>query len=261
MPLREDLLQPIPGSNPAGTGLRYDPIYDKIKEARREEEDVEQGDWKRTRKVANWPLVVQLASDALATKSKDLQIAAWLTEALLKQEGLGGLRAGLGLLRSLLETFWDRVYPELEDGDTELRAGPLNWVGRYLEAGVRTVALNKAGHDVLKYKESRTVGYEADAKGDEKKQAARNAAISEKKLTAEEFDKAFEATPKGFYKQLVTDLDGCTKAIQELDELGQQKFGGDAPAYSGLSRALEDVQDAARQLLEKRLQTDPDPVD
>jgi len=261
MPLREDLLQPIPGSNPAGANLRYDPSYDKIKEARREEDDVEQGDWKRTLKVADWPLVIKLAGDALATKSKDLQIAAWLTEALLKQEGLGGLRAGLGLLQGLLEKFWDQLYPELEGGDAELRAGSLNWVSRYLEAGVRTVPLNKAGHDMRKYKESRAVGYEADAKGDEKKQAARDAAISEKKLTAEEFDKAFDATPKAFYKQLVTDLDGTTKAIQELDALGEQKFGDASPSYSALGQALEEVQHAARQLLERKLQTDPDPVD
>jgi len=261
MPLREDLLQPIPGSNPAGANLRYDPIYDKIKEARREEEDVDQGDWKRTRKVADWPLVIKLSGDALATKSKDLQIAAWLTEALLKQESLGGLRVGLELLRRMLEKFWEQLYPELEGGDAELRAGPLTWVGRYLDAGVRTVPLTKAGHHMLKYKESRTVGYEAEAKADEKKQAARDAAISEKKLTAEEFDKAFEATPKAFYKQIVTDLDGCAKAIQELDAFGQQKFGDAAPGYGPLSQALEEVQDAARQLLEKRLQTDPDPID
>src|SRR3989442_911345 len=107
MAVKEDLLQPIPGSNPAGTNLRYDPVYDKIKEARREEEDVDQGDWKRQRKIADWPLVIKLASDVLATKSKDLQVAAWLTEALLKQEALGGLRSGLGLLRGLLERFWD----------------------------------------------------------------------------------------------------------------------------------------------------------
>src|SRR3989442_286920 len=111
MAVREGLLQPIPGLNPAGTNLRYDPIYDKIKEARREEEDVEQGEWKRARKVADWPLVIKLASDALATKSKDLQIAAWLTEALLKQEALGGLRAGLGLLQGLLEKFWRSPRP------------------------------------------------------------------------------------------------------------------------------------------------------
>src|SRR5437660_2112228 len=116
----DQLLQPIPGSNPAGANVRYDAVYDKLKEARREEEDVDQGEWKRPRKVADWPLVIKLTGETLATKSKDLQIAAWLTEALLKQEGLGGLRAGLELLRALLDKFWDQVYPELEGADTEL---------------------------------------------------------------------------------------------------------------------------------------------
>jgi len=85
---------------------------------------------------------------------------------------------------------------------------------------------------MLKYKESRSVGYEVDAKKDDKKREAREAAISEKRLTAEDFDKAFEATPKAFYKQFVADLDGCAKAIQELDEFGQQKFGEAAPAMA-----------------------------
>ena len=35
----EPLLQPIPGDNPAGPSLRYDPVYDEIKRAREEEDD------------------------------------------------------------------------------------------------------------------------------------------------------------------------------------------------------------------------------
>lgn len=92
MPLRNDVLQPVAGANPAGASLRYDPVYDKIKEARRQDDDAPQGDWARARKVADWPQVIKLAGDALATKSKDLQLAAWLTEALLRQEGLAGLQ-------------------------------------------------------------------------------------------------------------------------------------------------------------------------
>jgi hypothetical protein len=33
MPLRADLLNPIAGPSPAGADLRYDSLYDKIKEA------------------------------------------------------------------------------------------------------------------------------------------------------------------------------------------------------------------------------------
>ena len=95
MPLREDILAPIPGDNPSGIDLRYDNkllIHDKIKEARRQDDDLAQGAWETERKTANFPLVIKIAQDALATVSKDLQVAAWLTEALLQTERYAGLR-------------------------------------------------------------------------------------------------------------------------------------------------------------------------
>src|SRR5260221_8924979 len=105
MPLRDDLLNPIPGENPSGANLRYAPVYDKIKEARREEDDAPQGEWSHERKVADWKLVIKLSGDSLATKSKDVQLAAWLIEAMLRTEGFAGLLAGLKLLHGLIETF------------------------------------------------------------------------------------------------------------------------------------------------------------
>ena len=53
MPLREDILNPIPGEIRAAQDLRYDPVYDKIKEARREDDDLNQGAWQHERKVAD----------------------------------------------------------------------------------------------------------------------------------------------------------------------------------------------------------------
>ena len=90
----EPLLAPIAAPHPGGVELRYDPVYDKIKEARREDDDVPQGDWQVERKTADWPGVVRMATDALATKSKDLQIAAWLTEAKLRRENGNKARIG-----------------------------------------------------------------------------------------------------------------------------------------------------------------------
>src|SRR5882724_4843125 len=105
MPLRDDLLNPIPGPNPSGENLKYNPVYDKIKEARRQDDDAPQGEWQRERKIADFPQVLKLAGDALATKSKDLQLAAWLTEALVNREGFAGLREGLKLIQGLIENF------------------------------------------------------------------------------------------------------------------------------------------------------------
>ena len=111
MPFPEDLLNPIDGPNPSGVNLRYEPIYDKIKEARREEDQPPPGMTERDRKVADNSLVIKLTKDALTNKTKDLQLVAWLTEALLKQQGFAGLKDGLFLCHGLLENFGMRSTP------------------------------------------------------------------------------------------------------------------------------------------------------
>ena len=100
----EALLQPIPGGQPCGLDLRYQPISDQIKEARREEADISQGVWLTDVKTADYPLALKLCKDALTKRGKDLQIAGWLTEALLNLEGFAGLRQGLQLIYRLLDT-------------------------------------------------------------------------------------------------------------------------------------------------------------
>jgi type VI secretion system protein ImpA len=112
MPFPDELLNPIEGPNPSGVNLRYDPVYDKIKEARREEDHPPPGMTERDRKVADNLLVLKLTQEVLTARTKDLQLAAWLTEALLKQKGFGGLKEGLAFCYGLTEKFWDTVYPD-----------------------------------------------------------------------------------------------------------------------------------------------------
>ena len=261
MPMRGDLVTPIPGPNPAGIDLRYDPLYDKIKEARHEDDDAPQGDWQRARKTADFALVTKLAGEALATRSKDLQLAAWLTEAQLRRDGFAGLRTGLECMRAILVRYWDDLYPQLEDGDPELRAAPLSWVGLSLGPAVRLVALNRSGHDFFKYKESRTTGYEADASSEPKKLQARQQAIEDGKLSAEDFDRGFDATPKVWYKELAGDVDGCVEALGDLDRVSRERFGDSAPNFLRLQDSLAEVQRVVRQLLTKKLELEPDPPD
>lgn len=257
MPIREDLLNPIPGDNPGGKNLRYEPIYDKIKEARREDDTLNQGDWQRERKVADWPAVLKLTQEAIATQSKDIQLAAWLTEALTVREGFAGFLGGMQLIRGLIDGFWDNLFPEIEDGDVELRAAPLSWIGTKLDLRLRAVAITNAGHSYFQYKESRTVGYEKDMSAEQKK--VRDKLLKEEKLAPEEFDKGFEETPKAFYKQTEKDLDATLQLLRELDETCQVKFGDDFPSWSATTNALEEIRHVVHSLLEKKRETDPDP--
>jgi type VI secretion system protein ImpA len=260
MPLPDNLLNPIPGENPSGEDLRYAPIYDQIKEARREEEETAQGEWVHDVKKADFPLVIKLSTEALATKSKDLQIAAWLTEALVRVEGFPGLRQGTQLLQDLTSTFWETVYPQLEDGDAELRASPLQWIGTSLGFTLRNVPLNRAGNAWVDYVESRKIPSEEQADTDEKV-TARRVALGAGKLAPEQFDKSFTETPKAFYAASESALDDSTKLVESLDTLCRDKFGDVSPSFVDLKKALQEVRHTVHQLLQKKRETEPDPVE
>ncbi|PYT54499.1 MAG: type VI secretion system protein TssA [Acidobacteria bacterium] len=254
MPLPEGLLHPIPGENPSGQNLRYDPVYDKIREARRAEEELQLSEeaskkdvWARAIKKADFVQVLKLSTEALSKRTKDLQIAAWLTEALLVQEKIAGLTQGINLIRGLLENFWDTLYPEIEDGDLEMRFGPIEWVGARLDTQVRRVPLTKNKLDWFKFQESRRIGYEADAQGNDAKMAARQAAIEEKKCTGEEFDEAARNTGESYYRQLTADLAAAVESVNALETLCDEKFGREAPNFANLKKALEDLQDTVRE--------------
>src|SRR5580658_5842329 len=261
MPLPDDLLNPIDGPNPSGANLRYDPIYDKIKEARREESQPPPGMTERDRKVADSGLVIKLTTDALANKTKDLQLAAWLTEALLKQKGFAGLSDGLLLCNGLVEKYWDTVYPEIEDGDTQSRGAPLGFVGTKLDIPLKLVpVVEKVRYSLFDYQQSREVGYEDQAKTDDAKKK-RAQFIKDGKITPEVFDNAFEETPKKFYAQAERDLDSCLLALGKLKESCAPKFVEEGPSFGPLQSALEATRHVAHGFLQKKREKEPDPVE
>jgi predicted component of type VI protein secretion system len=77
--------------------MRYDPQYDAFKEARREELAVpdKDGNMSADRKVADWNRAIALGTALLSKSTKDLQLAAWMTEALLVRQGVSGLHTGI----------------------------------------------------------------------------------------------------------------------------------------------------------------------
>ncbi len=256
MALREELLNPISESAPCGENLRYSPVYLKINEARREEDDLLTGD----RKTADYAVVVRLAEDALATKTKDLQLAAWMTEGLVTQQGFPGLRDGLALCLGLLERFWDGLYPEIEDGDAELRAAPLEGMARRLEHAVRSVKLVNEGYNAYQYQDSRMVGYE-NPNASDKEREAREKKLAAGKLDPEVFDKAFVATPKAYYLQSERDLDTSLQSLEQMQNVARDRFGDDAPSFEKLKRAIEEVRRIVHTLLQKKRETEPDPIE
>jgi len=259
VPLRDDLLNPIAGDNPSGTSLRYERVYDQIKEARTEEDDtIPSGAWQRTAKRADFVLVIKLAGEALATRSKDLQLAAWLAEAHAKREGLGTIQPSLKLFQDLQEQFWDTLYPEIDDGDLGMRAVPIEWAANRLSNIIRESPITRDGVNFFQFRESRSIGYEADAESSDAKREARESAIADGKLTAEDFDKSFAATPKSWYAALDASLHSAGETLQDLQSFCEEKYGDDGPGFGKLRTALEEVGQAVTTLLNEKRKIEPD---
>jgi len=265
MPEIERFLEPIPGDNPAGVYLRYDPVYSKIEEARRKEDPavIAKMNLGRDAKAADYKVVTQIGEDALIKRTKDIQIAAWLTEAWTYRERVTGLTAGLQLTKALLEKFWDNVYPEPDEGDLGDRVTPLEWLGSSSDflSSLRSVPLTKdAKHTWFAYQDGRAMGFEKQATSDKAK-ATRKDALAQGKIPPEEFDEAFEQTEKPFYKQLSQNLNDAREALKSLDDFCGEKFGRDAPSMTGLSKTFEEVGNVVQVLLQKKLEKDPDPIE
>lgn len=261
MPLRDDLLNPIPGDNPTGVSLRYERIYDQIKEARTEDDDsIPAGAWERVAKKADHPLVIKLAGEALANKSKDLQLAAWLAEAHVRREGIQLVPPCLKLFQDLQEQFWETLYPEIEDGDAGMRAVPIEWAANRIAAILRESPLTRDGLNFYQYRESRAIGYEADAASSDARREARERAIADGKPTAEDFDKALASTPKAYYVALDEAMVQSSEGVDALQAFCEGKYGDDAPGFGKLRTALEEVGHVVSALLAEKRKAEPDAV-
>ena len=258
MPLRDDqiaqLLAPIGGPPLTASELRNDPAYHKVRTAQREDPDLPQGALARERKMADPAQVISGATDLLATKAKDLQLAAWLAEALLKRDGFGGFAQGLAVIRDLVASQWDVLV-----GDADLRAGPLDWLGGKLDVTVRQVPITRGGYSYVAYQTSRQLPTETAAEGNRDKRAARDTAVEQGNPLPEAVDKDIEETPKAFYASVAADLDACVAAVTALESECDRQFVDDAPAFTRLRAALEDVRRFVGPVLARKRELEPDP--
>ena len=124
----EAILAPLAGEQPTGADLREDyapnSIYFRLRDARAGARDAErqaETDGGDEGLPALWRPVATLAISALKANSKDLEVATWLTEALVRIAGLRGLMAGATVIGGLVERYWDGVFPLPDEHGMETR--------------------------------------------------------------------------------------------------------------------------------------------
>lgn len=112
---------------PCGEDLRMDlapdALYSALRDARSEARAAErlaENDPSAPTGHDGWKTVEQLSVKALESRSKDIEIACWLMESLVRSRGLAGFADGAEILSELISRFWeDGIFPLFDEADPD----------------------------------------------------------------------------------------------------------------------------------------------
>jgi type VI secretion system protein ImpA len=251
----EALSAPIAGAAPAGPDLRdpgsaqssYIAIKDARAAARNVERRADEDGQLATGFPPEWRKVFQLTQDSLQRESKDLEVACWLVEALVRARGFAGLRDGFALLNRLVDKYWGTLHSLKDEQGMATFVFPLTMLNGEDRDGTLIQPINKvpltsggdASFAAYHYKQALALGQVTD-------KATRERRLASGIPTVEAFELAVKSSPKGFLRALWTNLQASLTELEALRALLDAKCGKAVPPVSRIREALEGVQDILR---------------
>ncbi|MFT6388054.1 MAG: type VI secretion system protein ImpA [Cellvibrionaceae bacterium] len=266
----QSLLAPISDQAPAGQDTRQDrspnSAYQTIKNARNSARAAERSnmfDGTSSEATENWRTVIDLAPDLIKNHSKDLEIATWYIEALVRRHGFQGLRDGFKLVLGLVEQYWDNLCPMPDEDGIESRIAPLaglNGEGSegVLVAPIRNIFITEGQSpgpfSFWKYQQAREIQRLPDE--DARQQKAANLGFSQ-----EDVDKAVLESSELFFVNLRDDVQICIETYTQLSRLLDEHCGNHiAPPTSNIINALKESLGAINHLGGNKFPVEPERV-
>jgi type VI secretion system protein ImpA len=244
------LLAPVPGDAPAGMDLREDlsptSRYTRLRDARAEARAAERAmdaEDAASASPPQWRTIRDLATEAVAGYSKDLEVATWLTEALLRSDGLAGLSAGLRLMTGLIEQYWDDLFPLPDEDGMATRVAPVAGLNGQSGEGTLMQPLRKLALfarpdgtplQLWQFQQSTELAGIADAT---RRQQRIDAGI----VPFDTLENEARAVGGDHFTALRRDATEAAEAWRALSDTLDSKVGAEAPATSRVRDILEEI--------------------
>ena len=245
------LLAPIQGDPPVGADLRQDfspqSFYYRLRDARAEARAAERaadGTGGDDQPPPQWRSVRDLAAKALHDVTKDLEIAAWYTEALVRSDGLDGLAAGARLLGGLAGQFWDNgLFPVPDEDGIPTRVAPITGLNGEGADGTLIQPLRKlalfrrpdgAPLYYYQYEDSVTVAGIAET-------ARREARLSSGSLAFDEVETWARAAGQAHFASQRQSVAAAIAAWGEMSAVLDANAGNDGPSTSRVRDLLGEI--------------------
>ena len=258
-----DLLSPVSEENPAGSDIRKDSSptsnYYLIKDARNSARAAERNslfDGGSDEANENWRKIIDLAPKILREDAKDLEIASWYTEALIRRYGFQGLRDGFTLISGLIEHFWEHLHPEPDEDGIETRVASLTGLNGEGAEGVLippirntpiTQDLEPGPFTIWQYRQAMDAQKVSDEELRDKK-------IAQMGFSVADIEQTVANSSDDFYINLRDDLNQSIEEYRKVRDMLDTHCGvHDAPPTSNIINALEDTLSTVRHLAKLKL--------
>ncbi|MBB3896885.1 type VI secretion system protein TssA [Roseococcus suduntuyensis] len=252
------LVAPLEGGDGAGEFLRDDKsaaslyyrLRDAISGARDEDRARDSEEGSEGAVSEGWRQVRKLGVEALTDRTKDFEVAAMLTEALVRLEGLRGLTAGAKVLTGLLEQHWDAGHPLPDEDGLDGRSYPLGGLdggdrdGTVMQPLRRVVLFERPGGGPLTLHQYEAAMETAGIADEERRE--RRYAQGVLPLDTIETEAKFR---RDALLALVAQVEAARAAWQAYAEQADARFGMEAPSTRRVSTVLERIAEVARRLL------------
>jgi type VI secretion system protein ImpA len=246
------ILTPISEDMPAGADPRgdkqADSLYYNVKDARNAARSKERSTVETDSLTPEeWGAVVTASVELLVAHGKDLEVAAWLVEALVRTEGLAGLRDGLKVLAGIVRQYWESCFPELDEDGIEGKVTAVaglsgsGAVGTLIQP-IRLLPITHgslANYSLWNYEQASELQKITDP-------ARAQARIDAGAVSMDQFMQSVAETPPAVFAATVTLVEECLAALREMSDAFDAVANQESPPVSALRELLEQINSSIR---------------
>ncbi|VAW45382.1 Uncharacterized protein ImpA [hydrothermal vent metagenome] len=159
--------------------------------------------------LADWKVMLEKVPEILKTESKDLEVVAWLIEALTRNYGFLGLARGYSLARQLIEAYGESLYPLIDEDGISTQLAPLIGLNGFdgegaLIAPIRSISLTQGDFPGPLAAWQCEQVFEIERLGDESKREAR---LKQGGVSREQLDRIMMETATPFIHETQENID------------------------------------------------------
>ena len=245
----ESLLKPISEDKPQGDDIREDRSpsshYYRIKDARNDGRSAERSAMfdEGADTITPWQTVIDEAQAILKEQSKDIEVACWLIEGLIRLHGFRGMHDGFKLLSEMIDQYWEDLYPEPDEDGIETKVLPIT--GLNGESGEGTLLAPMRNTPLAGEYDDQPFTYweylqarNADQVKDEDEKAAR---IDSLGYSVKGIESSIASGDGQFYTQLLETLQATQTCYKDLSATLRKYCGHDAPPSSNINKLLDEI--------------------